>query len=330
MTERAAAIVGLAGMALGAEEAALLRRHRPLGVALFRRNIPDGGSPAQLVDAVRDLLGADTLVLVDQEGGRVARLRPPVFTAHPPAARIGALAPRAAERAAFLTGALIGLDCRLAGIDLVAAPVLDRAVAGADAVIGDRAFGADPDAIARNAAALADGLLASGRQPIGKHAPGHGRATLDSHAALPVLDAIDADDLVPFRRLAARLPWMMTAHIVYRAVDLYHPATLSARVIADVIRGAIGFDGVLVSDDLAMGALEGAPGARAARALAAGCDVALHCSGVPAETASVLASVPPVTALGRDRLERAAAAAAARAVPLDRDALLAERDGLLA
>ena len=332
MTGRRAAIVGLAGEMLGADEIALFRDAPPLGVCLFRRNVPEGGTPARLADTIRSVLGDRTLVMVDQEGGRVARLRPPRFAAHPPAAAIGAAHARdpvRGERAAFLTGALIGLDARDAGCDLVAAPVLDRQVAGADAVIGDRAFSADADAVATLGAALADGLLASGCQPVGKHAPGHGRATLDSHRAMPELDGIGEADLVPFRRLASRLGWMMTAHILYRRDDPDAPATLSAAVIEGAIRGAIGFRGVLVSDDLAMGALAGDAGARARRAIEAGCDVALHCSGVLSESAAVLHATPTVSGQTSARLDAAWRSAFARRLPLDRETLLGERDALL-
>ncbi len=328
-----AAIVGLSGEALTADEIALFRAMPPLGVALFRRNVPPGGTPAPLAAAIRSVLGPGALVMVDQEGGRVARLVPPRFLSHPPAASLGTLHARnagAAERAAFLTGALIGLDGRAAGCDLVAAPVLDRLVAGADAVIGDRAFAADPRVIATLGAAFADGLLACGCQPIGKHVPGHGRAMLDSHRALPELDAVDEADLAPFRALAPRLGWMMTAHVRYRADDPAHPATLSARVVEQVIRGAIGFRGVLVSDDLAMGALDGEPGERARLSIEAGCDVVLHCSGSIEDSRAVLAAVPPPGAPTRARLAAAAAAAFARRLPLDREALATERAALLA
>lgn len=321
-----AAIVGLAGPALLDEEAALFRDHRPAGAILFARNIHDPQQVAALSAAIRAVLPPHAVIAVDQEGGRVARLRPPHWHAHPPAAAFEYLG----ARAAWLTGALIGVDCAAAGIDLVCAPVLDVRVPGAHDVIGDRAFSSDPDVVARLAQAMADGLMAAGVQPVGKHAPGHGRAMVDSHAALPRVppDQDLTDDMRPFI-LCHGLPWMMTAHILYSALDPAWPATLSSAIIGRVIRGRIGFKGVLVSDDLAMSALTGHPGARAARAVAAGCDLALHCSGVLADTAEVLRDCPDITDLTLARLAAARAMALAARVPLDGLALAAERDALL-
>ena len=195
-------------------------------------------------------------------------------------------------------------------------------------MIGDRAFSADPTVVAQMGAALAAGLLAGGIQPVGKHVPGHGRARADSHRALPVLDRVRDDDLAPFMHNRS-LPWMMTAHIRYTEADM-QPATHSATIIADTIRGRIGFDGVLVTDDLAMQALSGTPGERAARALAAGCDVALHCSGVFGDTCHVLASVPDATPVCLRRLHDARTLARNARRKLDGAALSAERDALLA
>ena len=326
-----AAIIGIGGLSLADDEAALIRAHAPLGVILFGRNIADPGQLADLMVALRAVLPSDHVVMVDQEGGRVARLRPPHWRAHPPAAAIGVLAARdrdAGIRAAFLHGALIGAECGQNGFSLVAAPVLDRHVAGSHDVIGDRAFSADARLAGRLARAMAEGLLAAGVMPIGKHAPGHGRARVDSHLALPILADVDDDDLTPFIA-NAWLPWLMTAHIRYVAVDAEHPATLSGAMIERVIRGRIGFGGVLVSDDLAMNALSGDAGARAGRAVAAGCDVALHCSGELAETASVLAAVPRITAATSARLARAQAMAQRAARPLELAAMLDERAALL-
>jgi beta-N-acetylhexosaminidase len=330
-----AAIVGLSGPVLTGPEADLLRAHPPAGVILFARNVEDRAQLAKLISALRGVLAAGAVLMVDQEGGRVARLRPPHWRAHPPAAVLGRLFdadPARGLRAAFLTGALIGADCVAAGFDVVAAPVLDRSVPGAHAVIGDRAFGADPRAVARLGRALAEGLLAAGAQPVAKHAPGHGRAHADSHLALPVVEgaAEETDaDLLPFA-LNAGLPWAMTAHILYPGWDAAHPATLSRTVIRDVIRGRIGFGGVLVSDDLAMGALSGAPADRALAALAAGCDIALYCAGDFAPTAALLAACPEVGAATAGRLAAARAIAARACRQVDPDALAHERDGLLA
>ncbi|MCQ8277935.1 beta-N-acetylhexosaminidase [Acetobacteraceae bacterium KSS8] len=325
-----AAIVGLSGPSLLPEERDLLRETPPLGVILFKRNVDTPDRLAALIGALRDIV-PDMLLCVDQEGGRVARLRPPFWDAHPPAAALGALyarEPKAGLRAAFLCGALIGAQCADAGFDLVCAPVLDLYVPGADAVIGDRAFSADPEAVSVLGAAFADGLLAAGIQPVGKHAPGHGRSLVDSHLALPELDGLDENDLLPFRA-NRNLPWMMTAHIRYRALDPDRPATLSRTVIDEVLRRELGFTGLIVSDDLSMHAVSGEPGALAASALAAGCDLALHCSGVLAETRSVLAASPPPDAALRARLEAATALASARKQTLDRAALAAERARLL-
>ncbi len=329
-----AAIVGIAGPALDPAEAALLRRHRPAGVILFARNVRDPGQLGALAASLREVLPPHGVLAIDQEGGRVARLRPPHWRAHPSAARLGAAFARdedAGLRAAWLSGALVGLDCASAGLDVACAPVLDLRLPGAHEVVGDRAYSDDPGAVARMGRAVADGLLAAGVQPVAKHAPGHGRATVDSHLGLPRVGADQdlADDLRPFAACAG-LPWMMTAHLLYEGLDPDWPATLSAIVIRQAIRGRIGFGGVLVSDDLAMNALSGTPGERAARAVAAGCDIAMHCSGALSDTADVLESSPDTSdaALARLAAARGMAVAARRA--LDGDALAAERDALLA
>jgi beta-N-acetylhexosaminidase len=328
-----AAIVGIAGPALTPAEAELLRAHRPAGVILFARNVQNPRQLGALADALRRVLPPQAVLLVDQEGGRVARLRPPHWRAHPPAGAIGRLHAadrRAGLHAAWLQGALIGSECRAAGFDVVAAPVLDLVLPGASEVIGDRGFGRDPGSVARLARALADGLLAAGIQPVGKHAPGHGRALVDSHLALPRVHAADLrPDLLPFA-LLAHLPWLMTAHIVYAAWDPQRPATRSPPVIHGIIRGRIGFGGVLVSDDLAMGALSGTPAERAAAALAAGCDIALYCAGDLGPTAELLERCPALSPAAASRLSAARSLAAARRMPLDPAALAAERDRLLA
>ncbi len=327
-----AAIVGIAGSVLAASEAAALCAARPAGVILFGRNIVDGGQLRLLVAALRAVLPADAVLMLDQEGGRVARLRPPHWLAHPAAGALGALycADHAAGlRAAYLTGALIGLDCAEAGFDVACAPVLDLRRADANAVVGDRAYGETPATVARMARAVASGLLAAGVQPVGKHAPGHGRAMVDSHLALPVVDGRDLDrDLAPFAA-NTDLPWLMTAHILYPAWDVARPATLSPVVIGEVIRGRIGFPGLLVTDDLAMQALSGAPAERAVAALAAGCDIALYCPGDAAGTAAVLEAVADLTPQAAIRLAQAAALTRHRRLPLDRAALLAERSVLI-
>jgi beta-N-acetylhexosaminidase len=326
-----AAIVGLSGLVLTDDEARLLASHPPLGVILFARNIADPPQLAALIAAVHAVLPG-ALLMVDQEGGRVARLKPPHWRAHPPAAAIGALHaadPEAGLRAAWLTGALIGLDCAAAGFDVACAPVLDLRHLGVTDAIGDRAFSPDPGSVAVLGRAVAEGLLVAGIQPVAKHAPGHGRAVVDSHASLPRIDMADLNaDFIPFAR-NADLPWMMTAHLLYEALDPAHPATLSRDIIGQVIRGKIGFRGVLVSDDLAMGALSGPPAERALACLTAGCDVALYCAGDLGHTAAVLRAVPPMSAEAAERLAAGAALARARRKALDPAALAIERSRLI-
>ncbi len=322
------AIIGLSGPTLTTQEAALLRDQTPAGVILFARNIADPPQLARLIADIRAALPT-ALLMVDQEGGRVARMRPPHWQAHPPARAIGALHARdttAGLRAAWLTGALIGAQCHHAGFDIAAAPVLDVAAPHGHDAIGDRAFSADPHAVAELGEAVARGLLAAGIQPIGKHAPGHGRARVDSHHELPTLDDVAEADLIPFRA-NAWLPWLMTAHIRYTAQDMHHPATHSPALIR-LIRG-LGFDGVLSTDDLAMQALTGSPGQRAAKALAAGCDIALHCSGKLEETRDVLDNMHAMPDVTTDRLTLASKMARAAGIDLDVPALTAERAALL-
>ncbi|WP_191084370.1 beta-N-acetylhexosaminidase [Roseococcus microcysteis] len=292
---RKPAIIGLAGPSLTGEEVALLRAELPLGVILFRRNVVDPAQLRALTAAIRDILGAGTPILVDQEGGRVARLRAPHWPEFPPPATFE----HGPAEAARANAEALARMCLAEGLDVVCAPCLDLRLPGAHDVIGDRAFSAAPEEVARLGAAWIAGLRAGGVMPVLKHIPGHGRATLDSHLALPVVEADRATlaaDFAPFRALAAPDLWAMTAHILYPALDSERCATLSPRVIAEVIRGEIGFTGFLISDDLAMKALDGTPGALAAQALAAGCDAVLHCSGVLAESAAVLDACPVTAA----------------------------------
>jgi beta-N-acetylhexosaminidase len=305
-------IFGCAGLTLSEAERDFFRRTDPLGFILFARNVAD---PAQLGTLVADLRAcvgrADAPVLIDQEGGRVARLRPPHWRAAPPAGRIGALVAAkgldAASEAARLNSRLLAAELADLGIDVDCAPVADVPVPGAHSVIGDRAFADDPVLVGKLAHAAAIGLLEGGVIPIVKHIPGHGRARADSHAELPVVDTpaaeLAATDFLPFRTLA-HLPWAMTAHVLYRAIDPENPATTSPRVIAEVIRGAIGFDGVLVSDDLSMKALRGDLPALATAALAAGCDVVLHCTGELAEMQAIAPVLKPLSGATAARLRR--------------------------
>ncbi len=299
----------------------MLRRHPPAGVILFGRNIEDPPRLAALMAELAGLLPEDAVRMVDQEGGRVARLRPPHFAAHPPCAALPS------ARAAWLQGALIGAEAAAAGFDVVCAPVLDVRHPGASDVVGDRAFATDPATVARLGAAMAAGLMAAGVQPVAKHAPGHGRARADSHAELPHVAGLDAGDLMPFAA-NADLPWWMTAHVVFDGID-DRPATLSAKLIAGTIRGELGFRGLLISDDLAMRALSGPPAARARAAWDAGCDLALYCPG-DAATGDVLAAAPALSPAVLARLRAARAAAAAARQTLDVAALTAERAGLIA
>ena len=276
----------------------MLRRSPPAGVILFGRNIIDPPQLQRLMVEVRAAIPAYAVLMVDQEGGRVARLRPPYWAFHPAAAEIGALYERCTQsglRAAWLHGAAIGAECSAAGFDMVAAPVLDLAILGQDRVVGDRSFGADPASVAALGLAMADGLQAGGVIPVGKHAPGHGRARMDSHLGLPRVAAQGVGwsaDIAPFRQTAGRIPCMMTAHILYEGLDDTRPATLSPVVVQTVIRSAIGFTGLLLSDDLAMNALQGPALARAQAALAAGCDIALYCPGDYAGNAAILEALP--------------------------------------
>ncbi len=328
MKQQRAAIVGLAGTHLGAAEATMLRDTPPLGVILFARNI---GRPAQLrtlTAAIRDALGEDAPILIDQEGGRVARLRGPDWPAFPPAAEFEGQ-PAAA---AYANAALIGLECRAMGFDVVCAPVLDLRLPEAHGIIGDRAFSADPAEVTRLGRETIRGLQAAGCVPVIKHIPGHGRALCDSHLELPRVSASReqlAQDCLPFAALAGLGAWAMTAHIVYEAVDSLMPATVSSKVISRVIRGAIGFDGFLVSDDLAMKALQGRPAILAQASISAGCDAVLHCTGQIDETAALLAACPVLSHAAMRRLAEARIVTNAHREELDPASLMALRDAAL-
>ncbi len=279
-------ILGVSGLVLTAEETALLRAHGPRGVILFARNIEDPAQLSELVAALRAALPAGAVLMVDQEGGRVARLKPPHWPALPAAATL-----KTAE-AAYAHGRALGAMVREAGFDVAAAPVLDLRHEGANEVIGDRAISSDPFSVGQLGGEIARGIIAEGVIPVMKHIPGHGRAMADSHLALPRVAEADLEaDFYPFIANNA-LPWAMTAHIVYEQIDATLPATISPKVIRDVIRRKIGFNGILVSDDLAMAALSGTPAERASAALAAGCDIALYCPGDMAGNRAILEAVP--------------------------------------
>ncbi|WP_309085394.1 beta-N-acetylhexosaminidase [Chelativorans sp.] len=315
MSESKAMILGAAGTRLTADEKALYRDERPWGFILFARNISEEGQVRDLIAAMRDSVGRpDAPVFVDQEGGRVQRLRPPLAPNYPHAAALGALYaqdPAAGLRAAWLMSRLHAFDLARLGFSADCLPVLDVPVPGAHDVIGNRAYGQDPQAVAALGRAAAEGLMAGGILPVMKHVPGHGRAGADSHLLLPRVDAsleeLRARDFVPFKALAG-LPMAMTAHVVYAALDPDNPSTTSARVIEQIIRGEIGFDGLLMSDDVSMKALSGDFGTRAQAILAAGCDLILHCNGVMDEMRAVAQRTPELAGRAAARAERALAA----------------------
>lgn len=317
MTARAF-ITGLAGPTLTGDERAFLRDTSPWGVILFTRNVEDPEQVRRLVDTCRRVLGRQAPVLIDQEGGRVQRLKPPHWPSYPPGAVYSRIydRDRAAGLAAARLGArLIAADLLALGIDVDCLPLADVPVAGAHAIIGDRAYGETPDKVAALAGAVAQGLRDGGVLPVLKHIPGHGRANADSHEGLPVVTTdratLEQTDFAAFRPLSS-LPMAMTAHVVYSAIDAVNPATTSATMVSQVIRGAIGYDGLLMSDDLSMGALSGTIGDRTRAALSAGCDVALHCNGHLDEMQDVAAAAP---LLSGHAARRAAAALAARGAP---------------
>lgn len=301
----AALVLGCSGTALTTAERDFFRDADPLGFILFRRNVDHPDQVRALVRDLRDAVGRDAPILVDQEGGRVARLRGPHWPELPAARRVGDIADlQAARRAAWLHGRLLAAMLADLGIDVDCAPVADVPVPGAHDVIGDRAFALDPDRVAGLAAAQAAGLMAGAVMPIVKHIPGHGRAFADSHQELPIVTTpraeLQAWDFAPFKALA-RLPAAMVAHVVYTDIDPVLPASVSPRVIDEIVRGDIGFDGLLFSDDLSMQALSGTLGQRTAAVLAAGCDVALHCNGQMAEMLDVAANARPLDEAGRRR-----------------------------
>ena len=308
------AIYGCAGPELTADERAFYADAKPWGFILFARNIVDRAQVKRLVTSMRETINDPRApVLIDQEGGRVARLRPPQWQARPPAQRFALLhnaAPDAAHEAAYLNARLIAHDLSELGINVDCVPVLDVPVDGADAVIGDRAYGSDPTVIIELGRATIEGMIEGGVLPVMKHIPGHGRATADTHFELPHVTAsreeLSATDFVTFRSLSD-CPMAMTAHVVYDAIDAQRPATTSPRVIKEIIRGEIGFDGLLMSDDLSMNALAGTLAARAKASLFAGCDVVLHCNGKLDEMKQVASETKPLEELALKRADAALA-----------------------
>jgi len=291
-------ITGISGSTLTPAERSFLRESEPWGLILFARNIDTPAQVKRLTGSVRDALGRDAPVLVDQEGGRVQRLGPPHWPAYPAGAAYGRIYDRDAAtgtKAAYLGARLIASDLVAVGIDVDCLPIADVPAAGADPVIGDRAYGETAEKVGRLARAAADGLLAGGVLPVVKHIPGHGRARSDSHHRLPIVETdratLERTDFAAFRPLSD-LPLGMTAHVVYTAIDALVPATTSATVVAGVIRRWLGFGGLLMSDDISMGALSGSIPERARAAIGAGCDVVLHCNGSLGEMQALAEAVP--------------------------------------
>src|ERR1700723_212307 len=328
-------LTGVSGLELTATEREFIRAERPWGFILFKRNVE---TPEQVIRLLRDLRDTvsepDAPVLIDQGGGQVQRLRPPNWPLYPAGAAFGDLYdidPALGISAARLSARLIAADLSDLGVTVDCLPLADVPVPGADAVIGDRAYGAEPKKVAAIARAVTDGLEHGGVLPVLKHIPGHGRATADSHLKLPTVDTskneLERTDFAAFRPLAD-LPMAMTAHVVFSALDPAHPATTSATIIEQVIRGVIGFQGLLMSDDVSMNALAGSIAARTRAIVAAGCDMVLHCNGKLDEMREVAAETPE---LSGKALQRARMALASRKPPqpFDRLAARGELDGLI-
>ena len=319
-----AAILGCSGPQLTAEERTFFRRVKPWGFILFGRNVESPDQVRTLVDALRDTVGrADAPVLIDQEGGRVQRLGPPNWGRYPPGRAYGELGgndPLLRREIARLGARLMAHDLAALGINVDCVPVLDVPDPTGHEIIGDRAYGQTPEEVAYLGRAAAEGLIAGGVLPVIKHIPGHGRAKADSHLELPVVDAswdeLDARDFAPFRVLSD-MPMAMTAHVIYSAVDRKRPATTSKKVMRKVVRGAIGFDGLVMSDDLSMKALSGDFTERARESRAAGCDVVLHCNGGMAEMKAVVVGAGVLKGRAAQRANAALARIAKTPEPFD-------------
>src|SRR4051794_24016297 len=299
-----AAIYAPAGLELNDDEQRFFRDSDPAAFILFKRNCGDPQQLLRLSDSLRDLSGrADLPILIDQEGGRVARMKPPEWPAFPAAekfARLYQAAPSSAIEAVRSSARALALMLRSCGINVNCLPLLDVRQEGASDIIGDRSLGSEPMQVSALGRAVLDGMASSGVVGVIKHIPGHGRALVDSHKELPVVTATSEEletDLEPFERLSWA-PMGMTAHVVYNTWDPDRPASMSPKVIGEIIRGRIGFDGWLMSDDIGMEALAGDFGSRAAGVVAAGCDVALHCSGNMGEMIAVAAGGPAMSREG--------------------------------
>ena len=329
------AIFSLSGLELTADERAFFAEAQPAGYILFGRNVADRAQLRALTDSLRALHGRDDLLIsIDQEGGRVARMKPPEWRAYPPPglfARLYDVAPISAMQAASHNAQAIAMDLAEVGITVDYTPLLDQPVAGAHDVIGDRAFGTNPMQVAALGQAVLDGMERGGVVGCIKHMPGHGRATVDSHKDLPIVTASEDElehDIAPFAKLSDA-PIGMTAHIRYTAWDDSNPATHSAHVIAQIIRGRIGFDGLLLTDDIDMEALGGTIAQRSERAIAAGCDLVLNCWGKMEDMVASAEVLPAITPAASARLDRAMARAGKGEDGVDAEALLRERDALL-
>ncbi|NGO64286.1 beta-N-acetylhexosaminidase [Rhizobium daejeonense] len=305
-----AMILGCNGLSLTADEKSLYRDEQPWGFIVFARNLSEPAQIRDLVAEMRDTVGGrNAPVLIDQEGGRVQRIREPIAPRYPSGAELGELYRRdrvLGLRAAWLMSRLHAFDLLKLGINVDCLPVLDVPVEGASNVIGDRAYGTDPVIVGEMGEAAAAGLKAGGVLPVMKHMPGHGRGMADSHHELPVVttshEVLSAHDFPPFRRLRNEL-MAMSAHVVYSAIDPDHPASTSKVVIDKIIRDEIGFDGLLMSDDVSMNALKGTIAERAAAIVAGGCDVVLHCNGVMDEMRAVAAAAPVLAGKARARAD---------------------------
>lgn len=326
MTDMKAAILSVSGPVLTVEEAQLLSDLQPWAVILMGRSIKSRDQVRRLVDCIWDAMQRPCLVFTDQEGGRVARLKSPEWPTFPPArtyADLYATDPEKGLEAAFLGHRLMAAELAAIGIHADCSPVCDLSIPGAHDIVGDRAFGADGETISNLTRAAMDGLHSGGVASVIKHIPGHGRAKSDSHEELPVVSASLATleaDFVPFRALNDA-PMAMTAHITYEAIDPGAPATQSVKLISEIIRGSIGFQGLLMSDDLGMAALQGTLADRTSRSITAGCDVVLHCSGFLSDHDDILREMREVgeaaPVLDGLPLERARAAAAAATEHVD-------------
>jgi beta-N-acetylhexosaminidase len=330
------AIFGLSGLTLTADERAFFADADPAGYILFRRNIESREQLRRLTDSLRALEGHDSVpILIDQEGGRVARMRPPEWQAFPSGEAFDKLyrvAPSSAIEAARVNARALGLMLHEVGVNVDCLPMLDVRQPGATDIVGDRALGSEPMQVAALGRAILDGLASAGVLGVIKHIPGHGRALVDSHLELPHVDASDEElaiDLEPFERLRDAAMGM-TAHLLYTQWDAELPASQSPTIIHDIIRERIGFDGFLMSDDIGMEALAGDHGQRAAACVAAGCDAALHCDGKMPNMLSVAAAAPALSREGDTRLTRAMAMRFTPDDEMDFAAAVAKRDALLA